>query len=155
MLKSEWQEYFIPFDTLEQTGWGLDVGQFDPSLIFTLQFQVDLSTDFDLWVDDVSYYTDEDRELAEAMPDAGTLDAGANASDASIEDGATDALDAAPPVSSELDAATSETTTMASDTAPNDTGPNDTAPNDTAPNDTASASSDASSQRVDAGDAAP
>ena len=79
-----WRQYFVPFDVLEQTGWGADAGPYDPAQIFTLQFQTDQNEDFDYWVDDLSFYTDEDRALAEA-------DAGAGAPPS---DGGTDLVDA-------------------------------------------------------------
>jgi hypothetical protein len=72
---TEWKEYFVPFDSLAQTGWGLEVDAFDARLIFTLQFQTDANQNFDYWIDDIGFYTDEDRALAEAQQDAGPGDA--------------------------------------------------------------------------------
>jgi hypothetical protein len=120
---AEWKEYFVPFDSLAQTGWGLKVSEYDPKLIFTLQFQTDANYDFDYWIDDIGFYTDEDRALAEAAQDAGPGDAavstGADAStspEAGAPAGAVDAgpnndasapdVDAAEPAPSETDAAT-------------------------------------------------
>lgn len=55
-LSTDWKSYTVPFSYLE----GGYVTPFDPSRIWSLEFMFysygDVSTSFDLWVDDLSFY---------------------------------------------------------------------------------------------------
>jgi hypothetical protein len=119
-LSADWQEHFIPFDTLKQMGWGVDAGPFDPSQMFNLEFQTQMGTAFDFWVDDLSLYDAADltsqpdaggsigdaADASASDADAALLDAGARATDSSP---APSAQDASPSDGVSRDAATGET----------------------------------------------
>ncbi len=51
----EWQEYIMYFSEIKQNGWGLKA-DFDPSLIMALQFFFAPNTEFDFWVDNISFF---------------------------------------------------------------------------------------------------
>jgi hypothetical protein len=54
-LTAEWQEFSIPWDKLQQEGWGAQA-RFDPARLISLGFKVavkDLPVDF--WIDDVTF----------------------------------------------------------------------------------------------------
>jgi hypothetical protein len=55
-LTSAWQQFFFPMCSLRQAGWGTQVA-FDPSRIISLQFQGKGGCDFELWLDDIAFYT--------------------------------------------------------------------------------------------------
>jgi hypothetical protein len=54
-LTDQWQEFSIPWESLQQEGWGTQV-RFDPARLIQLSLQVkvhDLPVDF--WVDDIKF----------------------------------------------------------------------------------------------------
>jgi hypothetical protein len=55
VLTSEWKEYEIPFAGLMQGGWGLPA-TFDPAQLANIRFEIAEGVDFDVAVDNVSFY---------------------------------------------------------------------------------------------------
>ena len=54
-MTPEWQEFSVPWDKLQQEGWGAQA-RFDPARLIQLGFKVavkDLPVDF--WVDDIRF----------------------------------------------------------------------------------------------------
>jgi hypothetical protein len=103
-LNTDWTEYSVSFSTLEQAGWGTPVGAFDPSKLFTVEFQFASGSGYDLWLDDVDFYKDgepapepepepttsapTDTTPPDAAPPTPVFDAGvAAALDASLDGG--------------------------------------------------------------------
>ena len=58
-LDETWREYTIGLTAppLAQVGWGADPG-FDPSSVLSIQFQAGVGVAFDIWIDDVQFYTE-------------------------------------------------------------------------------------------------
>lgn len=75
----EWTLYEVPFSSVTQSGWGHRVGSFDPSKLFTIEFQFTGGSTYDFWLDDLTFYGEDT-----AVPDAGASDAGT--SDAGTSD---------------------------------------------------------------------
>lgn len=57
-ITEQWREVFVPFSTFEQDGYGPSAGELDLTRIESIQFQSNSSA-FDLWIDDLSFYTEE------------------------------------------------------------------------------------------------
>jgi hypothetical protein len=55
LLSDEWQQFTIPFDQIQQEGWGTPAS-WDSSTVVGLQFKVAKSVDFDFWVDEIGFY---------------------------------------------------------------------------------------------------
>jgi hypothetical protein len=55
-LTDQWQEHSISWTQLEQDAEGGGLVNFDPTSLMTLDFQFNADEDFDLWVDDVSFF---------------------------------------------------------------------------------------------------
>ncbi len=53
-LSTTWTAYTLAFKDIKQQGWGTPA-TFDATKLIGLQFQVDKSTTFDFWVDDVAF----------------------------------------------------------------------------------------------------
>lgn len=68
----EWTLYEVPFSSVAQTGWGRRVDTFDPSKLFTIEFQFTGGSSYDLWLDEVTFYGPGTE-----APDAGAPDGGA------------------------------------------------------------------------------
>jgi hypothetical protein len=109
--------YDLPFAEAMQAGWGLDAGPFDPSAVFVIELQFPSGTVYDVWVDDVSFYSDgsgdagADADAGSEGSDAGSvLDAGSTLDASSALDAGSSALDAATPDASgdDIDAASAE-----------------------------------------------
>ncbi|WP_437807507.1 hypothetical protein [Sorangium sp. So ce1078] len=58
-LSDEWQAFVIPFEDLKQGGWGAPPATetIDTAAIYSLQFQTDKGTEFDYYIDDISFIT--------------------------------------------------------------------------------------------------
>jgi hypothetical protein len=52
---SLWVKHAIRFADLAQAGWGHKVDSFDPESVYGIEFQFDVGTEFDCWIDDVSF----------------------------------------------------------------------------------------------------
>lgn len=57
-VTEEWREWFVPFSTFEQLGYGPDAGPLDLTRLESIQFQSS-SAAFELWLDDVGFYVEE------------------------------------------------------------------------------------------------
>ena len=55
-LGVEWQLYQIPFDSLAQRDYGLQGNAFDSAQVYSMDFNLQQDTVFDLWIDDVWLY---------------------------------------------------------------------------------------------------
>jgi hypothetical protein len=55
-LSTTWTQYRIPFAGLTQRGFGLKRPAFDNGSIYTIEFNFQPGTVFDLWVDDIAFY---------------------------------------------------------------------------------------------------
>ncbi|WP_437284990.1 CIA30 family protein [Sorangium sp. So ce406] len=57
-LTEEWQQFTIPFADLKQGGWGTPAGadQIDASKLYSIQFQVGVAPEFDVYIDDLGFY---------------------------------------------------------------------------------------------------
>jgi hypothetical protein len=53
---SEWQEYHLPFDEMEQRGFGAPRPALVTSEILAVQILFEDDVDFDIWIDDVGFY---------------------------------------------------------------------------------------------------
>src|SRR5690606_1931538 len=54
-LTTSWAPYPFTWAQLAQQGWGDPAAALDPAHLYSLQFQVGPNTNFDLWIDDVSF----------------------------------------------------------------------------------------------------
>ena len=66
----EWREFIVPFRTLQQRGFGT-VADFDPSILRSIQFEVNAPSGIDLSIDDIAFVVGEFGPCAE---DAGLPD---------------------------------------------------------------------------------
>lgn len=57
-LTDEWTRYTLAWDELAQSGWGLPT-EFDPREILLLHWQDEDASSFDIWIDDVSFWSEE------------------------------------------------------------------------------------------------
>ncbi len=55
-LDTDWVKYEVPFRGLSQRNYGLKAEALDTKTLFTVGFNVEPNTVFDLWIDDVSFY---------------------------------------------------------------------------------------------------
>jgi hypothetical protein len=55
LLSEEWQQFTLPFDQLNQEGWGTPAS-WDANKIVGLQFKVAKDVTFDFWVDEIGFY---------------------------------------------------------------------------------------------------
>jgi len=54
-LTEQWQQFVLPFDQLNQEGWGTPAA-WDAMTTTGLQFRVNANVDFDFWVDEIGFY---------------------------------------------------------------------------------------------------
>jgi len=52
---STWVKHVIRFADLAQAGWGRKVESFDAKTVYGVEFQFDVGSEFDCWIDDVSF----------------------------------------------------------------------------------------------------
>jgi len=52
----QWRKFDLPFSSLTTGGWGI-LHAFDPSKIYAMKFSVLASTKYDVWIDDIAFYT--------------------------------------------------------------------------------------------------
>jgi len=52
----QWRRYDIPFSALTTGGWGYPHA-FDPSMIFEIKFAMLPEAKYDIWIDDITFYT--------------------------------------------------------------------------------------------------
>jgi hypothetical protein len=55
LLSEEWQQFTLPFDQLNQEGWGT-AASWDASKVGGIQFKVAKDVTFDFWVDEIGFY---------------------------------------------------------------------------------------------------
>jgi hypothetical protein len=55
LLSDEWQQFTLPFDQLNQEGWGTEAS-WDATAVVGVQFKVGKDVDFDFWVDEIGFY---------------------------------------------------------------------------------------------------
>jgi len=55
-LDTTWKQYKVPFGGLSQRNFGLPRPSLDASSIYTIEFQMNPSSVFDFWLDDISFY---------------------------------------------------------------------------------------------------
>ncbi|WP_438022914.1 CIA30 family protein [Sorangium sp. So ce233] len=57
-LTEEWQQFTIPFADLKQGGWGTEATTtaIDASKLYSIQFQVGIAPEFDVYIDDLAFY---------------------------------------------------------------------------------------------------
>jgi hypothetical protein len=56
-LTDKWEEYVVPWDRVQQEGWGTDA-RFDPARLIQVGFKVDIKhLPVDFWLDDVEFVT--------------------------------------------------------------------------------------------------
>jgi hypothetical protein len=55
-LDTTWRQYRIPFGGLTQRHFGLARPRLDSSSIYTIEFNPNPGSTFDLWVDDIAFY---------------------------------------------------------------------------------------------------
>ena len=55
LLTDQWQQFTLPFDQLNQEGWGTPAS-WDASKIVGIQFKAAKNVDFDFWVDEIGFY---------------------------------------------------------------------------------------------------
>jgi len=59
MLTGEWQEFVVPFEKLQQGGWGID-SRFDTERLLGIQFSAKTAKQpVDFWIDDLQFITEE------------------------------------------------------------------------------------------------
>lgn len=103
-VDEQWREVFVPFDSFAQLGYGPDAGSLDLTRLEAIQFQSP-SSDFEYWIDDMSFYTEE----VYTPFDGGTWPETANDSDSTQ-----------PPSSETSDMGDESRATATTDTAPTD-----------------------------------
>jgi hypothetical protein len=54
-LRSDWQQYYVPFADMRQAGWGRRAEQFDLTGLFSLAISFAQGT-WDFWIDDLAFY---------------------------------------------------------------------------------------------------
>lgn len=82
---ANWATIRVSFENMKQAGWGTPAGVFDPTQLFTAEFQFVADSAYEIWLDDVRFYKEGEPEplpsdeAGAPMLDAGvgTLDAGA------------------------------------------------------------------------------
>ena len=105
MLTDNWETYEIPWEQLQQWGWGTEA-KFDPSQVLSLQFAVDSKNlPVDFWIDDVEFTQSE----GEASSASATGSGAASSTSAAPSSTAASPTSAAPSTT----AAPSSTTTGA------------------------------------------
>jgi hypothetical protein len=52
----QWRRFDIPFASLTTGGWGL-IHAFDPSKLYAIKFSVLALVKYDVWIDDIAFYT--------------------------------------------------------------------------------------------------
>jgi hypothetical protein len=63
-----WVRYSFTFDQFEQSGWGIDGGEFDLDHLVNINFEVSQGNTFDYWMDELEFFSGdppEDDELCE------------------------------------------------------------------------------------------
>lgn len=55
LLTGEWQKYTVLFSEITQRRWGRQGTAFDPSSLFEILFQIPVTANFALWIDDISF----------------------------------------------------------------------------------------------------
>lgn len=64
-LSACWQKVSIPFDQMEQDGWGLDGGELNTDEIVNLNLEIAQGNTFDYWLDQVEFFSGEPPEADE------------------------------------------------------------------------------------------
>lgn len=69
-----WQRYVLPFSEMKGLEWStwdgedtFDVENLDPSEIFQLAFEVSEKQHYEIWIDDISFYVEDDVPTPETM----------------------------------------------------------------------------------------
>jgi hypothetical protein len=66
-LREGWADYVVPWNRLEQGGWGVQA-RFDPARIVNLTFSAKPnSLPLDVWIDDIAFVTPREAEALVAM----------------------------------------------------------------------------------------
>ena len=52
---NDWKQYQVKFSDLAQRGFGRPTDKFDPSTLYGIEFQIDPSSLFDVWLDDIAF----------------------------------------------------------------------------------------------------
>jgi hypothetical protein len=55
LLTDEWQQFTLPFDQLNQEGWGTPAS-WDATTVVGVQFKVGKDLEFDFWIDEMGFY---------------------------------------------------------------------------------------------------
>jgi hypothetical protein len=55
LLSDEWQQFTIPFEQINQEGWGTPAA-WDAATVVGIQFKAGATADFDFWIDEVGFY---------------------------------------------------------------------------------------------------
>jgi hypothetical protein len=55
LLTDEWQQFTLPFEDLNQEGWGTEA-VWDATTVVGVQFKVGKDVDFEFWVDEIGFY---------------------------------------------------------------------------------------------------
>src|SRR5262249_40896384 len=67
----DWVRMQLSFESMKQAGWGTPVGPFDPTQLFTVEFQFTAGGAYEIWLDDVGFYKEGDPVPPEPTPEAG------------------------------------------------------------------------------------
>lgn len=73
---TDWVRIRVSFDNMKQAGWGTAVGPFDPTQLFTAEFQFSGGAAYEIWLDNVGFYKEgeplpDDEAGAPTFDDAG------------------------------------------------------------------------------------
>ncbi len=76
VLVDEWVEYMIPFSDFEQPSRGEQYGELDASRLRVLQFELAPFTPFDIWIEDLAFYTEGTPPSEPFVPEPEESDTG-------------------------------------------------------------------------------
>ncbi len=77
-LPETWQELRLPFHDASQQGWGSYAGDFQPGELFAIEFRFPTNAEYEVWMDDLSFYRDDEEpadEPVHSAADAGPMSA--------------------------------------------------------------------------------
>jgi hypothetical protein len=57
ILNTTWTQQTLLFNQLVQDGWGNIAPAFDPTTLYSIQFNVAAGSTFDVWIDDLAFVT--------------------------------------------------------------------------------------------------
>ncbi len=60
-----WERFSFDFSEFEQDGWGMDGGELDVDQVYNLGFEVSAYNDWELWVDDIGFYSGDKPQIEE------------------------------------------------------------------------------------------